>query len=496
VSSSSFETRQRSLDQFRAKTKKLQIHTAERLLLWAVAVHLVFMPWALGTMRPWAQGISLGLALAGFVIALVPRNYTEEHTGANAFRLIMWPRLVKFPLFWLGLAMLGYVTLQAFNPAWIYVTDGKVWWMQKVPINEWLPSGVRVPFHMWGPWRMLIIYAAAWLTICAIWVGFTRRRSVQLLLIAVAANGLGVAGLGVVQKLLSADKIYWFEAVPGAAFFGPFIYKNHGGNYLNLVLAVTCGLAAWYYLRGLRRLEKSNPSGVFAFLTTCVAIAILVSYARGASVAMLVFLGGSVAVFLIHQLMMKDTPRSPVVAVALLIVFGYFAKVGMDALNTKEAWDRLQKGLAEQEVMVEDRRIARQATLDMARETWVRGAGVGSFRFLFPLYQQNYAAIYHAGTQRLYWEHAHNDLVELLAEQGVAGLLLIAGACGYLMLGLLRARAWENPLSGCIVFGAVLTLLQAWWDFPFHCPAVFTLWWAALVLALMWARFEEQGARS
>ena len=26
------------------------------------------------------------------MIALIPRDYSEDHTGANPFRLIMWPR--------------------------------------------------------------------------------------------------------------------------------------------------------------------------------------------------------------------------------------------------------------------------------------------------------------------------------------------------------------------------------------------------------------------
>jgi len=96
-SSSSPEPSERltPLDHFRAKTRRLKIHPTEVLLLWVVSVHLVFLPWALGGMRSWGQWTSLGLAAAGFVIALIPRGYTEEHTGAGAFRLIMWPRATR-----------------------------------------------------------------------------------------------------------------------------------------------------------------------------------------------------------------------------------------------------------------------------------------------------------------------------------------------------------------------------------------------------------------
>ncbi len=146
-SSDLLQVRQRPLEQFRGSAKRLQIHHLERLLVWVVAAHLVFLPWALGGMRQWGQWTSLGLSIVGFVIALIPRDYTEDHTGAGAFRLVCWPKLVTFPLFWLGLAMLVYVAMQAFNPAWIFVRNEKVWWMQAVAHVTWLPSGVRVPFE-------------------------------------------------------------------------------------------------------------------------------------------------------------------------------------------------------------------------------------------------------------------------------------------------------------------------------------------------------------
>jgi hypothetical protein len=83
---------QKPLERFRANSKRLAVHPVEQVVLWAVSAHLVFLPWALGTMRPWGQITSLVLALIGFVLALIPRSYTEEHTGSNSFRLVMWPR--------------------------------------------------------------------------------------------------------------------------------------------------------------------------------------------------------------------------------------------------------------------------------------------------------------------------------------------------------------------------------------------------------------------
>ena len=91
-SPSEFSELQKPLDIFRAKTKRLKIHPAEMALLWVVGAHLVFLPWAFGGMAAWTQVVSLVLGFVSLVMALVPRRYTEEHSGSNSFRLVMWPR--------------------------------------------------------------------------------------------------------------------------------------------------------------------------------------------------------------------------------------------------------------------------------------------------------------------------------------------------------------------------------------------------------------------
>jgi hypothetical protein len=124
---SEFSDLQKPLEHFRAKTKRLQIHPKELLLLWIIGLHVVFLPWAIGGMRPWSQIISLILGIIGLVVALIPRRYTPEQSGVNNFRLVMWPRLIRFPIFWIGLLLLGYVTTQTLNPAWAYFQSDRGW---------------------------------------------------------------------------------------------------------------------------------------------------------------------------------------------------------------------------------------------------------------------------------------------------------------------------------------------------------------------------------
>ena len=487
---------QKPLEHFRAKSRRTKIHPAERAALWIICAHLVFLPWALGGMRLWAQIISLGFSVAGMAVALFPRTYTGEHSGAGSFRLLTWPKLLKFPIFWIGLVLLGYVTLQALNPSWTYATDGKGWWMDARPHRAWLPTGVDVPFARGGPWRALMIYASAWLTVCSIWIAFTRRRTVQAFLLTLAGNGLLLAIFGVAQRLVGNGKMFWFFESPNSSYFASFIYKNHAGAYLNLSLAVTCGLAAWYYLRGLRRLEKSNPSGVLAFFSTCIAVAVLTSYARGATLVMLVFLLGCIGAFVVHQLVIPSENRRPVVAVVLILVFGYFLKTGFDALRSHEAWDRLKQGITRVDDSLGVRERATAASLEMLGETRARGVGAGSYQFLFPIYQHRHPDLVFSNGRGMFWEHAHNDILEIPIELGVFGTALILVAAGYWLLGLTRNYFWENPLSGCLVFGLLLAVVYAWWDFPFQCPAVLFTWCALWPAVALWTQYGELNARS
>lgn len=458
---------------------------------------MIFLPWALGTMRPWAQWISLAFGLVGFALALLPRNYTEEHTGSNRFRLLMWPKLIRFPIFWLGLALLGLIVVQGLNPAWEYKTDGKVFWMQSMPHKAWLPQGVRAPFEKWNQWRMLVIYASALLTVCSIWVAFTRRRTLQAFILALAFNGLLLAMFGIAQRILGADKIFWFVDSPNRSFFSSFIYKNHGGAYLDLALTVTCALSGWYYLRGMRRMEKSNPSGVLGFFATCIGVSVLTSYARGATVMMMVFLVACVVAVIVHQFLVPKENRKPIIAFALLVVFAVFLKTGYGAVRGGKALERLKEGVMRKDASLEFRATATGAAIEMLGENKKTGVGAGSFRYVFPIYQHRHPELAkHPDGHPMFWEHAHNDLVQFPIELGIVGSGLLVLGFGYWSFALLKAYFWENPLSVCVVFGLLLLLGYAWWDFPFQCPAILTTWCALWAVATMWARFEEAGAKA
>ncbi len=488
------------LEQFRTKAPRQRIHPTERWVLYVISAQLVLLPWALGGMKEWAQWVSFGLSVLAFGLALLPRDYDEAGPGQAPFRLYTWPKLMRFPIWWLGLALLGYIVIQALNPAWIYETDGKGWWMKAIPHKDWLPSGVDVPFERWGPWRMLLIYASVLFSVSALWIGLTRRRSLQLLFTVLATNAFFLAILGIAQRATDADKIFWFWKPPAAYFVSSFIYKNHAGAYFNLMLALCAGLALWHYERGLRRLDKSSPAGLFAFFATAIVLVVVFSYSRTATLLMFAFLLVGVGIFLWRQKRQFDTgSRSSLVTVVVLLALGAFIYLGVKSLRT----ERFMASMAQLQKQVEEgglgvREVAAHATWEMAKEKLTYGWGSGSFRFCFPIFQHRYPVLVNLADSRraMYWDHAHNDYVELIAEFGLVGGVLYLLMFAYLALRFLRIAAWQNPLSLFAGFGCSVVALHSIVDFHAYNPAILTTFCTLAMGIIRWTESEEVGSQS
>ena len=94
----------------------------------------------------------------------------------------------------------------------------------------------------------------------------------------------------------------------------------------------------------------------------------------------------------------------------------------------------------------------------------------------------------------MFWEQAHNDILQFPIELGLAGMILFGAAAVTLAVLLGRSYFWENPLSASVIFAALLILGYSWWDFPFQNPAILVTWCTLVVAAVMWARMEETKA--
>jgi O-antigen ligase len=477
------------------------LHPLETGLVIIAGVLLCFMPWAHGTMHVWSQFVALGFTAVAFILSLINRHYRGNLAPQGDFKLIMWPKLIRFPVFWLGLIFLGYILIQALNPAQTYVSDGGYWWLDPIEHISWLPTSLETPYTDMNPWRTLLLYGGTWLFACALWVGITRRSAVQALFTVVIANATLFSIVGILQRVTNAKEMLWFikTKVSPNYFFSTIIYKNHAGAYLNLVLMLCTGLLYWHFARAERRMQRTSPAPVFAFFTVVLGLGVILTNSRAATILLMVFTLVAFIGFVVRCTITRSEGRSPWVITLLCVVFASFIGLGSYFLNTGKAFDRLSKLIeaGETDYSVSTRILARQATWEMAQDKLVTGWGAGSFRHYFPVYQRHYPEIYRPSLKSkrtLRWEYAHNDYVQLLAELGLlgAGMVLAMLSCG--INHLVRQRIWLKPHLLYIAVALAITAAHAWVDFQFHNPAILFLWCASAVLLGRWA--EQENRRS
>lgn len=479
----------------RSRTVRPPIHLQEKLLLGVLASLLIFLPWALGGVHNWAGYVALALSLVALVVALIPRVYQEQE-GPD-FKLVMWPKLFRFPVFWLGLAFFAYAGVQIANPAWTMMRASTgAWWMQGVPFISWLPHGVGgIPDELISPWISLLGRLSAFFVVCAAWVGITRRRSIVFLLNTLAINATLVACFALVQRLLGLKAIYGFWQTKVVYFVGPFIYKNHAGAYFNLMIAVAAALTIYYYLRTARLMEKSTPSAVFVFMSLIMGAVVFISYSRGATFLLLIYVAVLAVFAAIERLRNPKKSHHPVVRLSLLGLLAVFLWVGFTSLKLEKTWERAQ-ALFEQEHFsaVEARSIATEATLEMATDSPWFGHGQGSFRFVFPAYQIRHPEILGSnnGQVKMFWAHAHNDYVEAFAELGVVGLLPLLAIAGVWVVYLLQRNFWRHPPVWVLILGLLVTAVHCSFDFQSYNPAIFLSWCLLWPLAVRWLEIEER----
>jgi O-antigen ligase len=467
------------------------LHPLEAVLVALTALHLAFLPWAIGAVHPWSQLASLGLALVGFALAMIPR--TELRDFSTVTTQVSWParRLLRFPIFWAGAVLLAYLAVQASNPAWRYFRNESAWWLEPLPHLAWLPAGVDAPFERSNVWGALIVATSLWLLVCSVWAGFLRRKSYHCLFIVLIANAALLAGLGVLQRLSGAKRIFWSYLPSNDSFLASFIYPNHAGPYFYLIAALAVGLAWRYYQRAMKRNWTTRRARALLAAGVFIGVAVIYSASR-ASIALLLVFAVAVGTNLALRRLTRpagrgDHPEFFPLALGLALVLG----LGFGSLQANKLASRFATFFADPSNATHDRATVGTASIEMFADRWVYGWGAGCFRHGFPLYAQKYPAIYLAGPdRRRSWENAHNDLLQLPVEVGLVGTAPVLLMLGWLTRELFRRRFWLNPVGRCVALGAALVFLHAAVDFVFRSPAVLFTWSFLLVAAVRWSEFE------
>ena len=469
----------RGRDSVRLKSRIVRIPRREQCVVGGLALLLVFTMWALGGARLWSQWIMGILSGVCFAALFLPRSLFGGRWSRECTAGDRWRRLWRFPIFWLGLLFLGYIGLQGFNPAWKQVENAQYHWLEPIPHIEWLPSGIATPFEEMNPFRVLLIMGGVWMAVCALWAGVHHRRSLRFLFWVVCLNGAVGALTAVILELRGVERVLGIVECDHR-FLGPFLYVNHAAAFWNLCLSLSLGLFMYYQRRTRLTLAGSGPHMLFLLVGLILLAGVLFSLSRLGIVLACCTVSAPllIGLFVFIKGIRKGTILVSLIGVGIFggLIWGLYRLVDVEAVEREyqSLWHSFR------EFDGDRRRLLYEATYRMFRDRQWYGWGAGSFRFYFPVYQQDYPPLWQVDHQRLFWSHAHNDWLQYLAEYGIIGCALMGLMILYIFGNMVIFCNNVRSLNLIACLGFLLLAVHSMLDFVFQSPLI--LLTAALVL--------------
>lgn len=453
---------------------------------WITLLHVgtlaVGTTWAFGGQADWVRTpIASWASLSGLITASALRNRNG------------WRHGLLQPLVWLSpLAAFNLITLVAcLNPSLREVTVEGERLLALAGSRPWWPSTARPARALETLW----LFDAIWLSAFNLVLVVRRRRALRGLLLVLVANALVLAVFGTVQELSHATGLY-FDAVVTRQprFFASFVYHNHWSAFVLLMAAAGIGLT-WHYVRHVRSrdlLHSPIPAGLAALLLLVATLPL--SGSRSGTLLALALctavIGHLVWRVLERRRSYRESVALPVagigLALALLVSGAWF--VGADTIRARIAKSREQLDEMREIGGLGDRALLYRNTWRMALDKPWFGWGMASYPHVFLRFYNTRES--KADRLPVFYNDAHNDWLQSLAEHGFLGTILLA-LCAILPLRNVCRDSSIGTLSGYLLAGCLLILFYATLEFPFGNLAVVLYWWLLFFCAIQLVRLRQ-----
>ena len=464
------------------KAKERPLSGFEKAVFAHAGIFLIGATWALGgnagyVRPPLAVWGSLGafITLAG---ALSDKRRSDISRRPLAW---LWP---------LGLFNV-LVIASCFTPLLREVQMGASSFLTPIPVPTWRPAAAEPSKALQTLWLFDAIYISCF----NIAFVFRHRRGLRGLMALAIVNALVLTVFGTIQRLVGAKGIFFGAVViPNAEFFSSFIYRNHWGAFILLIIGLTLGLIRYHGRRNRTRGFFHTPAfgGLIAILA--FAITLPLSGSRSGSLFAAIILAG--AFFNWFRRMIRDR-RSyaesitiPVAGavVAIIVAVSAIWYLAGNVIAVRIATTQEQVATMRERGDIGGRNVLYADTLHMAGDRIWFGWGMASLPHVFWFYNtqppnpvDRIPVVYH---------DAHSDWLQALAEHGIFGTALL-GLCALVPLVKARQSRFKNPVARYPLVACGLVLIYAMIEFPFGNVAVVLTWWFCFFSALRYAQLER-----
>jgi O-antigen ligase len=458
---------------------------AERGALALLLALLVWAPFPLGSNRPWAWTLlELGLFLA---TALWTLGWMRRRHGSPQLLRAARPAFALLGLWlaWLALQCIplpaGVVRVLSPQAAALHALaqaySGDAWITLSVDPNASLVF-----------WLKNCAYACAFFLTLAL--AHTRERA-QLIAYTLVLSGLAQAVYGGLMHLAGSNvEIFGTMVHHNWAARGGFVNRNHLAGFLEIALSMGIGLMVgslretgqrnWrQFWRDMAALVLSARAPLRLFLVAMV-IGLVMTRSRMGNMA---FFASMLVAGVVALALSRHATRSTVILIVSLIVIDVFI-VG-SWFGVEQTMQRIGETTVSD---VAERGDPSARSLALARDYPVFGAGGGTFYTAFTRYR--------GPELKAYFDYAHNDYIQFLAETGPVGLALAASLPALaLVLAVLALARRRDPLARGFAFAVLMGVcsiaIHSAVDFNLQIPAnalAFTV-----LLAYGWIAFYLDG---
>ena len=451
-----------------------------------VALIVVF-PFIMGGREAWGHRILISLALAlGCVWSL-----HKIRTGGRLVLLAIEPLIIAgLLLVWFQTVPFAPAVLAKISPeygrllpewaATQLASDGHA-----VP-DAWKTTSL-LPTETQHAFLMLLAYGVIAVVVAQ---RLATEADCHRMLKLVGISGILMAVFAVMQLATSNDLFFWFYRQPYTGTHeilkGAFTNRNHFAQFL----ALSIGPLTWWMLAQPRDCNseirehkglgpaKANHSrfdslvNMKLLLMACavsgVVVCIMLTLSRGGMVA------AALASTVCPAGLWKSGRLGASLAVAIMGIGGIALAAIMflgqgkiedriDQLASADA-DRLDGGNARRSIWTAD--------VEAVKEFPLLGCGVGSHRYVYPVYMRDLA-----GFRGIIFSHAESSYMHLATETGLAGLALVAlgmlYAVGRILWHILKRTETERVAAlAAVMAGLVAGLFHATVDFIWYVPAI------------------------
>lgn len=462
------------------------------LLLWfadAILVALIVVfPFIMGGREAWGHRTLITLSMAlGFIWCL-----HRIRTGGKLVLLSLEPLMLA------GLLLVWLQTTPISNSV-LHHLSGEYERLLPTPSEITAYSADQPALSMWSSASLYptetqhaLLILASYIVIAVVAAQrIASEQDCHHLLKLIGISGLLMAAFAVVQLVTSNDYFFWFYRHPYTGtrevLKGAFTNRNHFAQFLSLSI----GPLIWWMLVGRTTKDSAGPARraspgpaqgshssfdrvidprliLLICATGGVLLAIMLSLSRGgmisAGLACVVCLAGLWKSGRVHASLAFVMLSLGVIAVGGLVIFGN------DSVEERVA--QLASGDANQIDRLNARRSIWNADIKAIKAFPFLGTGVGSHRFVYPLYMDDLAKF-----PNVTFSHAESSYIHLALETGLCGLGLLAVglllSVGRIIRNILASSESSRiALLTAICASLIGGMFHAAVDFIWYAPAI------------------------